>query len=98
MRSRLEIAIILFSWTLVAIYWIVAGKKILIHSQAADFNTYYTGALAIRNNTNPFLNATLETSHDPPGFLLSFALLTWLPRSSARLLWNCLNVLSLLVS
>lgn len=80
------------------IYWAVAIEKILVHSQAADFHSVYAGADTIRRGGNPYLHAVLESTHDPPAYLLSFAPLTLLPEPLAEILWNCVHAASLFLA
>jgi len=80
------------------IYWAVAIRKILVHSQAVDFQTVYAGANTIRHGGNPYLHAVLGTTHDPPAYLLSFAALTLLPQPQAKILWDCINAASLFLA
>lgn len=93
---RTRIGIIVLLWLLSALYWLVAIRTIHFGLDTLDFQTYYTGALQIRTGHDPFINPTISTTHDPPGFLLALAPLTWLSRSHALILWELINAASLL--
>lgn len=92
---KIKAFIFLFVFGSLVATFISFGK--IATSLAPDFSVFYNAALDIVHGQNPYLDAKLFTGVVyPPISLLFFLPLTWLPYSTAQLIWLGLSFLALL--
>jgi Glycosyltransferase family 87 len=76
-------------------YWRVAIFKLLIHTSAIDFRTYYEAAKSLRMGRDPYLSIAATAIHDPPAWIYCFGALTLMPIRQAIIVWNLIHVAAL---
>jgi len=109
--SILRLCLPLFSWSAVVLFAVVFFPSLRARATKNDFAVYYVAALELREGVNPYTTdfaqaarrngleiREVRRSTEPPPFLRLFQSLTRFPPSTAFLIWQTVNVVSLAVA